>query len=142
VNKGADLSKLGCTSIWITVAAFIRVSTRDQRHTSQRAEVERWLKAQHLTDVTWFEDKESGGKMGCRGLNALEDAIFAGEVKTVVVWKLDRVARSWLRCHACGHSATPEPQAFGRLHRLSGNAAADDIHGAELHQQRAQGEPL
>jgi hypothetical protein len=27
-------------------------------------------------------------------INALEDAIFAGDVKTVVVWKLDRVARS------------------------------------------------
>ena len=44
--------------------------------------------------VQWFEDKETGATMQRPGLIALKEAIFAGRVKTVVVWKLDRLARS------------------------------------------------
>lgn len=32
--------------------------------------------------------------MSRAGLNALQAAIFSGDIKTVVVWKLDRLARS------------------------------------------------
>jgi len=75
-------------------AAYIRVSTQDQRHAAQRAEIERWLANHQVADVVWFEDKESGATMDRPGIKALQSAIFAGEVKTVVVWKLDRIARS------------------------------------------------
>jgi len=44
--------------------------------------------------VRWFEDVESGATTRREGLDALQKAIFAGEVKTVVVWKLDRLAQS------------------------------------------------
>ena len=44
--------------------------------------------------VQWFEDQETGAILQRPGLLALKEAIFAGTVKTVVVWKLDRLARS------------------------------------------------
>ena len=44
--------------------------------------------------MQWFEDMESGATLTRTGLNALQEAIFAGTVKTVIVWKLDRIARS------------------------------------------------
>ena len=44
--------------------------------------------------MRWFEDVESGATTRREGLDALQKAIFAGEVKTVVFWKLDRLARS------------------------------------------------
>lgn len=74
----------------------MRVSSRDQKQDSQRREITRWLKAHgHDPDAaTWFEDQETGKHMDRAGLKALHSAIFAGEVKTVVVWKLDRLARS------------------------------------------------
>ena len=80
----------------MTVAAYIRVSTSDQKGDVQKREVSRWLKA-HGHDpksVLWFEDKETGQHMDRSGLNALNNEIFQGNVKTVVIWKLDRLARS------------------------------------------------
>lgn len=74
----------------------MRVSSRDQKQDSQRREITRWLKA-HGHDpkaATWFEDQETGKHMDRAGLKALHKAIFAGDVKTVVIWKLDRLARS------------------------------------------------
>jgi DNA invertase Pin-like site-specific DNA recombinase len=47
-----------------------------------------------LDAVQWFEDKETGATPHRSGLIRLQEAIFAGTVKTVVVWKLDRLARS------------------------------------------------
>jgi len=44
--------------------------------------------------VQWFEDTESGKTLNREGFKALQTAIFNGEVQTVVVWKLDRVART------------------------------------------------
>ena len=47
-----------------------------------------------LETVQWFEDTETGATLTRSGLIRLQEAIFAGTVKTVVVWKLDRIARS------------------------------------------------
>ena len=77
-------------------AAYIRVSSHSQKTASQKADIRRWLTAHgHDPDtVQWFEDKETGATLQRPGLLALKEAIFAGTVKTVVVWKLDRLARS------------------------------------------------
>jgi DNA invertase Pin-like site-specific DNA recombinase len=77
-------------------AAYIRVSSYSQKTASQRADIRRWLTAHghDLDTVQWFEDKETGATLQRPGLLALKEAIFAGTVKTVVVWKLDRLARS------------------------------------------------
>ncbi len=80
----------------MTIGVYIRVSTSDQKTSAQRAEIERWLKAHNhdQNNVEWFEDIESGARMSRDGLESLNAAIFAGDVKTVVIWKLDRIARS------------------------------------------------
>ena len=80
----------------MVVGVYIRVSSHSQKSDSQRAEIERWLDAHghKLEAVTWFEDKETGTTLNRSGFNALNEAVFSGRVKTIVVWKLDRVARS------------------------------------------------
>lgn len=75
------------------VAAYIRVSTTGQNLEGQREAIQRWLNGHGLSDVVWFEDKFSGETMDRPGFNALESAIFNGEIGTVVVFKLDRIAR-------------------------------------------------
>jgi DNA invertase Pin-like site-specific DNA recombinase len=78
------------------IGVYIRVSSHSQKSDSQYAEIQRWLTAHgHALDtVQWFEDTETGATLTRSGLNCLQEAIFAGTVKTVVVWKLDRIARS------------------------------------------------
>jgi DNA invertase Pin-like site-specific DNA recombinase len=78
------------------IGVYIRVSSHSQKSDSQQAEIQRWLEAHsHALDtVQWFEDKETGATLHRSGLIRLQDSIFAGTVKMVVVWKLDRLARS------------------------------------------------
>src|SRR5439155_4463670 len=78
------------------IGVYIRVSSHSQKSDSQRAEIQRWLAAHgHALDaVQWFEDKETGATLHRIALMRLQDAIFAGTVTMVVVWKLDRIARS------------------------------------------------
>jgi DNA invertase Pin-like site-specific DNA recombinase len=44
------------------IAAYIRVSTHDQKTDSQRQEISRWLKNHGIDpeNIRWFEDKETG----------------------------------------------------------------------------------
>ena len=44
--------------------------------------------------VQWFTDKETGDNLDRKAFRKLQEAIFNGEVKTVVCWKLDRLSRS------------------------------------------------
>jgi DNA invertase Pin-like site-specific DNA recombinase len=78
------------------IGVYIRVSSSTQKSDSQHAEIRRWLHAHGhaLETVQWFEDTETGATLTRSGLNCLHEAIFAGTVKMVVVWKLDRIARS------------------------------------------------
>ena len=77
------------------IACYIRVSSVSQNLDVQREETKRWLKNNGfaLKNVRWFEDKKSGDDLSRPGFEALQNAIFSGEVKTVVVWKLDRISR-------------------------------------------------
>lgn len=77
------------------IACYLRVSSHKQRTASQSPAIERWLKG-HGHDpenVLWFEDKETGRTLSRAAFDRLQAAIFNGEVKTVVVWKLDRLSR-------------------------------------------------
>lgn len=78
------------------IAAYIRVSSTSQNSEGQKAEIKRWLKGQGIParDVTWFEDKKTGRSLSRPAFQELEAAIFRGEIKTVVVWKLDRLSRN------------------------------------------------
>jgi DNA invertase Pin-like site-specific DNA recombinase len=80
----------------MSCAVYIRVSSPRQKTDSQHADIRRWLTAHgHAREtVQWFEDQERGTTLHRAGLQALSEAIGAGTVTTVVVWKLDRLARS------------------------------------------------
>lgn len=75
-------------------AVYIRVSTTGQNEAGQKREIERWLKGNGVTDAVWFIDKATGNNLNRPEFQRLQSAIFNGEVKTVVVWKLDRLSRS------------------------------------------------
>lgn len=78
------------------LAVYIRVSTVSQNLAGQKAAIEAWLKAGGIDPkgVTWFEDKKSGDTLTRPAFEALQKAVKAGSVKTIVVYKLDRVSRS------------------------------------------------
>lgn len=78
----------------MTTAVYVRVSTVGQNEQGQRREIQRWLTGTGIEDVIWFTDKECGENLNRPGFERLQRDIFDGKVKTVVVWKLDRLSRS------------------------------------------------
>ncbi len=78
-----------------TIACYCRVSSRSQKTDSQRAAISRWLRSHSIDplDVQWFSDHESGKTTNRTGFEQLQQAVFEGRVKTVIVWKLDRLSR-------------------------------------------------
>jgi len=78
-----------------TVACYCRVSSQGQKNDSQRSEIRRWLRGNGIAaaSVEWFEDKETAKSLERPAFAALQDAVFQGSIKTVVVWKLDRISR-------------------------------------------------
>lgn len=78
------------------IAAYLRVSSLDQKHDSQRSEIRRYLKNNgiHLSRVAWYEDKETGTRLKRPEFDRLQADIFNGKIKTVILWKLDRLSRN------------------------------------------------
>ena len=79
----------------MTIAAYVRVSSRRQKDDSQRAEIQKWLDANGIDakQVEWYADKETGTKLDRPEFQRLQADIFHGKVKTVIIWKLDRLSR-------------------------------------------------
>jgi DNA invertase Pin-like site-specific DNA recombinase len=77
------------------IACYIRVSTTRQKTDSQRAEIEKWLNGNGVDpkQVRWYEDKETGKTLARPAFQDLQRDIFSGAVKTVVIWRLDRLSR-------------------------------------------------
>ena len=80
----------------MSTAIYLRVSSKGQKVASQKREVERYLAGHGITDVHWFVDTISTRKDITErpGLTDLRKAIFDGQVKTVILYRLDRLARS------------------------------------------------
>jgi DNA invertase Pin-like site-specific DNA recombinase len=78
----------------MTTAVYLRVSTTEQNEAGQRAEIERWLAGNGIMDVEWYLDRQTGDNLDRPAFKRLQTAVFNGQVKTIVVWKLDRLARS------------------------------------------------
>lgn len=74
-------------------AIYTRTSTYGQNHASQKREIDRWIAA-HGLSATYFIDHATGDNLDRPGFQRLQQAIFNGEVSTVVVYKLDRLSRS------------------------------------------------
>lgn len=85
------MSPIGAAAM--KVAVYIRVSTAGQNEAGQRREIDRWLKG-HGLEAVYFVDKKSGDNLHRPAFERLQAAVFAGEVKTVVCYKLDRLSRS------------------------------------------------
>ncbi len=74
------------------------------------------------------EDVESRAKTNRQSLNALNKTIFDGKVKTVLVWKLDRIARTqrdgintlheWCEAGVCVVSITQQIDLSGTVGRI------------------------
>lgn len=79
----------------MTVAAYVRVSHRRQNTDGQEAEIRKWAAGNGIDPdkMTWFIEKESGKSLDRPQFKKLQQAIFTGEVRTVVVYKLDRISR-------------------------------------------------
>ncbi len=77
-----------------TTAVYIRVSTTGQNEAGQRREIDRWLKGNGVNEARYFIDKKTGDHLDRPAFKKLLQAIFHGEVQTVVCWKLDRLSRS------------------------------------------------
>ena len=76
------------------IALYVRVSKRrGQDVRSQLPDLERWAAAQDQP-IRWFKDKYTGKTMDRPGWNQLEADIQAGNVLSVVVWRLDRLGRT------------------------------------------------
>lgn len=77
------------------IAAYCRVSTVRQKADSQINEIAKWLKANGYDEskVEWYIDKETGKTLNRIEFNRLQKDIFSGRIKTVIVWKLDRISR-------------------------------------------------
>ena len=77
------------------MACYCRVSSQRQKTDSQKAEIIRWLEGCGITvsAVQWFEDTETGTTLRRPAFARLQHAIVAGTIRTVVVWKLDRLSR-------------------------------------------------
>jgi len=77
------------------IAVYVRVSTKKQETESQEPDLNRWIATQPAgTPVLWYHDKFTGKTMDRPGFNKLVAAIGAGEVSTVVIWRLDRLGRT------------------------------------------------
>jgi len=77
------------------IACYCRVSTRQQKNDSQEAEIRKWLEGNSIdpAQVEWYLDHESGKTLSRPAFDRLQQDIFSGRVKSVVVWKLDRLSR-------------------------------------------------
>lgn len=79
-------------------AVYLRVSSRSQDVESQEREVRRWLDGHGVSveDKHWFRDTESGKDLDRPAFVRLQQAIFMGEVKRVVMYAVDRFARNFM----------------------------------------------
>ncbi len=77
------------------IACCCRVSSARQKTDSQKPEIRRWLEGNGIDPeaIEWFEDKETGRTLKRPAFDRLRRAVFAGTIRTVVVWKLDRISR-------------------------------------------------
>ena len=81
----------------MTIAAYIRVSSRAQDHATQRDAIERLADARGETVDVWYAEKLSGKSMGRPELQRLRADADAGKLGKVYVFRLDRLTRSGIK---------------------------------------------
>lgn len=76
------------------IAIYVRVSTVNQSTDSQLEELREYCQRRGWQDVQEFTDCISGGTQSRAGLDKLMALVRRGKVKTILAFKLDRLARS------------------------------------------------
>lgn len=79
------------------VVAYVRVSSRSQSTETQRDAIARVAKARGERIGEWFEEKRSAKTVERPALEALRQLVRQGGVRTVYVYRLDRLTRSGVR---------------------------------------------
>jgi len=79
-----------------TVAVYVRVSTLDQEKglASQEKAIASYLAGHGFEGATFYRDRLSAKDTRRPAFQRLQKDIFAGRIRTVVCWKLDRLSRS------------------------------------------------
>jgi DNA invertase Pin-like site-specific DNA recombinase len=78
------------------IAVYVRVSTFDKQENgvdSQVRALQDYLDA-HGMEAKWYTDRMSGATTKRPEFEKLQKEIFAGRIKCVVCWELDRISRS------------------------------------------------
>jgi len=75
-------------------AIYTRVSTDRQKDDSQQKALKDYIEQHGLGNVRWYRDKVGGNKLKRPGMVRLKANVFRGSVGTIIVWKLDRLARN------------------------------------------------
>ena len=76
------------------VLVYLRCSTLEQSTDLQRREIDRFLEQRGWGVAHYYEDKASGTNSNRPQLKLMMNDIRSGHGKMVVVWRLDRFARS------------------------------------------------
>lgn len=78
----------------MSTGIYARVSKgRGQDTASQEADLTRWAEGRP-GEVLWYRDRWTGKTMDRPGFNRLLEAVRSGRVRTVAVWRLDRLGRT------------------------------------------------
>jgi len=75
-------------------AIYTRVSTDRQKDDSQQKALMDYIDQHGLHNVHWYRDKVSGNNLKRPAMGRLKADVFQGSVGTIIVWKLDRLARN------------------------------------------------
>jgi DNA invertase Pin-like site-specific DNA recombinase len=80
----------------MSVGVYLRVSTLDQENgiASQEKAIADYLASHGITDAKFYRDRLSGKDLNRPAFERMQRDIFCGRVRTVIVWKLDRLSRS------------------------------------------------
>src|SRR5258708_38705633 len=84
-------------TLLVTIAGYIRVSSKAQDHATQRAAIERLAAARGDTVGTWYAEKLSGKSMARPELQRLRADATAGQVGKLYVFRLDRLTRTGIK---------------------------------------------
>ena len=75
------------------IGIYERVSSKGQEFASQHDDLATWATGQ-TQPVKWYSDKFTGTTMERPGMSAMLEDMRLGKIKTVVVWRLDRLGRT------------------------------------------------
>jgi DNA invertase Pin-like site-specific DNA recombinase len=75
-------------------AIYTRVSTNRQKDDSQQKALKDYIDQHGMGNVRWYRDKVSGNDLKRPDMVRLKADVFRGSIGTIIVWKLDRLARN------------------------------------------------